>query len=481
MKDDFDEEAFDKSIESIVDEETADAQLFVNKNLQSDLQDEQKADEQETSEESQNDDKENAGEDDVISEKKVNKKAIIIVACAVAVVIIIGVAAFFIVKAVSAKSKDNYGYYNSLGYEALDNKDYAGALVNFEKALTYDEGKTDDKTNINMMLYMYDCYVETDDMEKAEEILKEIISRDKYNRSAYYYLIEMYAGRKEYKLLHDLYLKAKDSNDNELLLYFNNYLAQVPSVSPAGDTYQADQEITLSAPDGYKIYYTVNGSDPTKSASLYAGSIPISEGKTTLKFYAVNEYGFESDVVVAEYNVVYTGPAKPAIMPGNNDIVQSDKAKVIISGTQAGSTVYYTLDGSQPTTASTVYTEPFELPAGITTVSVLVVDSHGKTVTTSKTYNVKYTSKYSDSEAVEFIWKALIEKELVDEEHTDADENPCELNYYSLKQIDGMNIYMFYYNVNGTMQDYWYGADGDTGDVYTVTGKDGKFVLAPLD
>ena len=132
MKDDFDEEAFDKSIESIVDEETADAQLFVNKNLQSDLQDEQKADEQETSEESQNDDKENAGEDDVISEKKVNKKAIIIVACAVAVVIIIGVAAFFIVKAVSAKSKDNYGYYNSLGYEALDNKDYAGALVNFE-------------------------------------------------------------------------------------------------------------------------------------------------------------------------------------------------------------------------------------------------------------------------------------------------------------------------------------------------------------
>ena len=75
----------------------------------------------------------------------------------------------------------------------------------------------------------------------------------------------------------------------------------------------------------------------------------------------------------------------------------------------------------------------------------------------------------------------LIEKELVDEEHTDADENPCELNYYSLKQIDGMNIYMFYYNVNGTMQDYWYGADGDTGDVYTVTGKDGKFVLAPLD
>ena len=62
MKDDFDEEAFDKSIESIVDEETADAQLFVNKNLQSDLQDEQKADEQETSEESQNE-TENAGEE----------------------------------------------------------------------------------------------------------------------------------------------------------------------------------------------------------------------------------------------------------------------------------------------------------------------------------------------------------------------------------------------------------------------------------
>ena len=474
MNDDFDEEAFDKSIENIVDEETADAQLYVNKNIKPDMLTDQNS----------------VGginevldqdEDDGSESKGVNKKAVIIVICVIATIAVVGVVSYFVVKSALAKSKDNYAYYNSLGYEALDQKDYDKAIVNFEKALTYEEGQTNDKTNINMMLYMYDCYTEVGDTDKAEEILKEVINRDKVNKSAYYYLIEMYADRKDYQAIHDLYLSAKETGDSELILYFNNYLAQVPSVSPAGDTYQADQELTLSAPDGYKIYYTVDGSDPTKSASLYSGKIQITEGDTTLKFYAVNQYGFESDVVEADYKVVYTGPVKPTITPSNTEITQSDKVKVIISGTPSGAKVYYTTDGSNATTTSTVYTGPFELPEGRTTVSVLVVDTHGKTASASKSYNIKYTSKYTDAEAADFIWKALMEKKYVDDKHLDTEGRLCDLNYYSVKQVDDKKVYLFYYSIGGAMQDFWYGADGDSGDVYKVTGNDSNYVLTPIE
>ena len=39
-----------------------------------------------------------------------------------------------------------------------------------------------------------------------------------------------------------------------------------------------------------------------------------------------------------------------------------------------GCSIYYTWDGTDPTTASARYTEPFEVPEGNNVLSVLVVD-----------------------------------------------------------------------------------------------------------
>ena len=42
---------------------------------------------------------------------------------------------------------------------------------------------------------------------------------------------------------------------------------------------------------------------------------------------------------------------------------------------EEGCSIYYTLDGTDPTTASACYTEPFEVPEGNNVLSVLVVDN----------------------------------------------------------------------------------------------------------
>ena len=44
-----------------------------------------------------------------------------------------------------------------------------------------------------------------------------------------------------------------------------------------------------------------------------------------------------------------------------------------------GCEVYYTWDGSKPTTASTRYTGPIDVIEGNNILSVILVDKHGKT------------------------------------------------------------------------------------------------------
>ena len=74
----------------------------------------------------------------------------------------------------------------------------------------------------------------------------------------------------------------------------------------------------------------------------------------------------------------------------------------------------------------------------------------------------------------------LIEKKYVDEDHIDKKDNECSMDYYSQKLIDDKSIYMFYYNVDDEVQDYWYGADAETGDVYKITGTKDDYKLSKI-
>ena len=55
-----------------------------------------------------------------------------------------------------------------------------------------------------------------------------------------------------------------------------------------------------------------------------------------------------------------------------------------------GSTIYYTTDGSEPTTSSTQYAEPILLEEGETQIQALAVNKKGiPSVVVSKTYTVQ--------------------------------------------------------------------------------------------
>lgn len=59
-----------------------------------------------------------------------------------------------------------------------------------------------------------------------------------------------------------------------------------PTLSIASGTYQSGQKLAVTAPAGYSIRYTTDGSEPTATSTLYSGEITLPEGTTTYKVAA---------------------------------------------------------------------------------------------------------------------------------------------------------------------------------------------------
>ncbi len=473
MNDEFDFEAeLEKSIAHIVEEETSGAQAFV-KNSEFG-QAVKKTEQTERIVGNENEPESDSADDN--GNKKIRHMIIIIVSIVITIALL-AVGAYYIVQYAYESSKDNFGYYNNAGYTALDNKDYASAAENFEKALTYDEGKN----NTDMMLFLYECYVNTGREDDAIDMLYDVLAvKDRHYYDALYYLVKYYDDKEDFETIKKLYDENKTSQSTDVLSLFAIYQESEPVASPVGDTYSEDQEITLAGKTGSKIYYTTDGTEPGTHSTEYTGKIPVSAGKMTLKFIAVNEYGFSSAVITEEYVVSYKAPSTPTIYPEKNTFKQVSTVMVTINNIPSDAVAYYTTDGTVPNEDSPVYEGAFPLKAGATIVNVLVVDSHGMTCRTSKTYNVTYISNITEADAVNSIWKKLVEEEIVDEDHLNEDKKICELQYYTKKTIDDITLYMYYFTVDGDMEEYWYAADDSEANVYKVTEKEGKYTLKQI-
>lgn len=77
-----------------------------------------------------------------------------------------------------------------------------------------------------------------------------------------------------------------------------------PSFSPVAGTYTESQSVTIDCTtDGAKIYYTIDGTDPTETSSVYSSPITVSE-TTTIKAIATADGYNNSSVATATYNIV---------------------------------------------------------------------------------------------------------------------------------------------------------------------------------
>ena len=163
------------------------------------------------------------------------------------------------------------------------------------------------------------------------------------------------------------------------LIAFETYVIQpmntvaTPTFSPAAGSYDTDQAVELSTvTSGATIHYTIDGTTPTALSPTYSTPIPLVAGvtvvTTTIKALAVKAANVDSSVATAVFNV---GPIaeSPTFSPAAGSGFASIPTVTITTGT-SGADIFYTIDGTDPTTESTLYTAPFPLlvdPGGIWT------------------------------------------------------------------------------------------------------------------
>ena len=138
--------------------------------------------------------------------------------------------------------------------------------------------------------------------------------------------------------------------------------AATPTFSPVAGTYASAQNVTISdTTAGATILYTTDGTTPTTASTLYAGPIAVG-ANTTIKAIAVAS-GFANSAVATAAYVINLPAATPTLSPvaGTYTTAQS----VTISDSTPGATIYYTTNGSTPTTASTIYTAPIAVAASV--------------------------------------------------------------------------------------------------------------------
>lgn len=123
------------------------------------------------------------------------------------------------------------------------------------------------------------------------------------------------------------------------------------------------------------IYYTVNGGNPTTGSSVYSSGFLVSSG-TVIKAMCVM-YGALSPVqstVVAKTVTVNVKP--PALSISRLD----GRATLTQNLPEAEARIMFTLDGSDPSVASILYSSPFNVPDATTVKAITVLSGVSSSV-----------------------------------------------------------------------------------------------------
>lgn len=158
-----------------------------------------------------------------------------------------------------------------------------------------------------------------------------------------------------------------------------------------GEAFTTDMQISIaSVIPGVSIYYTTDNSIPTNSSNLYTTPINlVGDGaRLTLKAIAMKVGYKSSSVAVGSYGIEYPKAlysiSKPSGVYNTNTTVAMN--------TLDGLKIYYTLDSSEPTQNSILYTQPinFEGDGSIVILKGLVTGPQFKPTTFKSAYKIDY-------------------------------------------------------------------------------------------
>jgi hypothetical protein len=171
-----------------------------------------------------------------------------------------------------------------------------------------------------------------------------------------------------------------------------------PTISPGTASYSTAQTVTLSVTGPpASIRFTLDGTDPTVSSTLYSSPLSINTG-LTLKARAFPSNGWASSPASsATFTFNYGDLPAPTASPSTGTFADPQSITLSVA---AGATIRYTIDGTEPTSVSNLYVAPVQVSSGTVTLKArafhadwtpstivsesYIIDSVGPTITASR-------------------------------------------------------------------------------------------------
>lgn len=271
-------------------------------------------------------------------------------------------------------------------------------------------GDAIDPDNYDGLLLLANAYELDAQDEQAEAVYLRLAQEvSPFRSEAYTALISMYQEQERRPEAADMMLLAYENTDREnFRQQREDYIPAMPEVSLTAGRYEIsamEQDISLTSPQGYDVYYTVDDDAelPEDGILCEDGTIIPKEGAVTLRAVAVSG-DLVSDPLSVSYNFYYPTPPAPKcnLAPNTYKTLREVSLRAgALSETQAAGLTkaeqaeieshyvyYYTIDGSTPTEESPVYDgTPIKLPSGRVKLKAVCVNQYGKM---SPTLEVEY-------------------------------------------------------------------------------------------
>ena len=172
-------------------------------------------------------------------------------------------------------------------------------------------------------------------------------------------------------------------------------VAATPTFSPVAGTYSGAQSVTLlDATPGAVMYYTTNGTTPTTSSAMFNPSTPIAVSSSeTIEAIAVASGYTTSAVGSASYTISGSSPAAtPTFSPVAG--TYSGAQSVTLLDATPGAVMYYTTNGTTPTTSSVMFnpSTPIAVSSSETIEAIAVASGYTTSAVGSAAYTISGSS-----------------------------------------------------------------------------------------
>ncbi len=256
-----------------------------------------------------------------------------------------------------------------------------------------------------------------------------------------------------------------------------------------GGSYSLPLEITLESTAGNRIYYTLDGSEPSVSSYKYITPVEITAddifGDTAE--YTLNAVTYtQTSIKKVEFSIkfsVYIGDLSAPQFSLEEGTYTSDQGITITA--EKGADIYYTYDGSTPTVDSWLYSGTISMKEGTNTISAIAVKGERQSSVSSATYTLELEEMIPYDTA-----KTSVISELKNSGYTLIDNaSDAKDDIYSATvlsngsaKIDGGNYYIFYSSIykgsNNEVDGWYYAVNSSDGSVsYAGKNNDGTFYL----